>query len=192
MYVSKAMQNMRADSLGSTAQPANELPWFPAQIAANAGLLQSAGNPYSTSVGGCIVFSTGDTIPDSLWNTIYASALSLTTINTAITNAGLNCTMSAIQNGTGNSVRLINQGDGTRMFDILSTALSRISYAQPFNRMYLLVGIATAALGVSTAIGSIVEFTPADLIAMGAGLTNNNDGTYTLNGPIVLNNITFS
>ncbi|QYW04414.1 hypothetical protein pEaSNUABM14_00089 [Erwinia phage pEa_SNUABM_14] len=193
MYISKAMMNMRGDALSSnnSSSPV-DAPWVPALVTPyNAVAVQGGGAPYSTEVGAAILFSTGDTIPDSIWNTLYASNITINALSTALNAAGVNCTMSAVVNSSSNAVRIINQGDGTRMLDILIQNLGRITYTQPFNRMYLFLS-GVAAIGTTTAIPSVVELTPADLTQMGATLTDNGDGTYTLSGPIVLNNITFS
>ncbi|AWY08362.1 hypothetical protein HOT49_gp085 [Erwinia phage vB_EamM_Alexandra] len=101
------------------------------------------------------------------------------------------CVMDTTMASTGN-VRVVNLGQGKRMLD-LNNLLGRFSYAKPFNRMYLFISQNTTALAPATAgIASVFEFTPQDLIAMGAPLTDNGDGTFSLTGTINLNNIVWS
>lgn len=192
MYISKAMLNMRGDSLGSTANPTVENPCQPASFAGySSGNLQSGGIPVSAEVTAALVFSTGDTIPDSVWNNQAQAPFSLTSLRTYLTTNVPGCVMESTFASSG-TIRIVNLGNGKRMFD-LYTALGRFAYAKAFNRMYLLLSNSASALGTGTAsISSLVEFTPQDLISMGVPLTDNGDGTFNLNGTVNINNITFS
>lgn len=192
MYISKAMLNMRGDALGSIANPTIDLPWTPNSFQSyNSGNVSAGGTPISAERTAAIVFSTGDTIPDSVWNNQLQAQFSLNTLRAYLTANVPACVMDSAPISTG-QLRIVNLGQGKRMFDFLNL-LGRFSYAKAFNRMYLLVGTSAGAIAASTvSIASVVEFTPQDLIAMGAPLTDNGDGTFMLNGTISLNNVTFS
>ncbi|QZE58644.1 hypothetical protein pEaSNUABM28_00087 [Erwinia phage pEa_SNUABM_28] len=192
MYISKAMLNMRGESLGSTTNPGVELPWMASTMAsANAGNLQGAGTTISTERPAAIVFSTGDIITDTIWNNQLLAVFSLNTLRTYLTANLPGCVMDTAPISTGN-IRIVNLGNGKRMFDTLNL-LGRFSYAKAFNRMYILLGTTATAIAAGTvSIASVIELTPQDLIAMGAPLTDNGDGTFNLNGTISLNNITWS
>lgn len=193
MYISKAMLNMRGDSLSSTASIAVDMPWVPSAFTAynQAGAYQSGGVPISAEPSAGIVFSTGDTIPDSVWANQSQALFSLNTLRTYLAANLPNCVMdsSFISSGT---VRVINVGGGKRTLD-LNGLLGRFSYAKAFNRMYLLVSNSTSAYGAGTvSTTTVFEFTPQDLISMGVPLTDNGDGTFSLNGIVNINNISFS
>lgn len=192
MYISKAMLNMRGESLGSTTNPGVELPWMASTMAsATAGNLQGAGTTISTERPAAVVFSTGDIITDTIWNNQLLAVFSLNTLRTYLTANLPGCVMDAAPISTGN-IRIVNLGNGKRMFDTLNL-LGRFSYAKAFNRMYILLGSTATAIAAGTvSIASVIELTPQDLIAMGAPLTDNGDGTFTLNGTISLNNIAWS
>lgn len=193
MYISKAMLNMRGDALGSTAQAAVEAPWVPNSVTGynQTGAMQSCGSPISLEVGAAIGFSSGDAIPDSVWLNQAQAPFSLNTLRTYLTANAPGVVMDTAFASTG-TLRMINMGGGKRMLD-LNNLLGRFSYAKVFNRMYLFVLNTTGIPAVSTSyIASVFEFTPQDLIAMGATLTDNGDGTFNLDGTISLNNITFS
>ncbi|QZE59327.1 hypothetical protein MPK66_gp083 [Erwinia phage pEa_SNUABM_2] len=192
MYISKAMLNMRGDSLGSTANPSIDLPWQPNVMASfGAGNIQAGGSTISAERTAAIVFSTGDTITDTVWNNQALSVFSLNTLRTYLTANLPGCVMDTAPISTG-SVRVVNLGQGKRMLDLFNL-LGRFSYAKPFNRMYILLGNSTGVIAAATvAIASVIELTPQDLISMGAPLTDNGDGTFTLNGTISLNNIAWS
>lgn len=192
MYISKAMLNMRGDSLGSAANPVVENPCQPASfVGYSSGNLQAGGIPISVEVTAALVFSAGDTIPDSVWNNQAQAPFSLATLRTYLTANVPGCVMESTFASSG-TVRIVNLGNGRRMFD-LYTALGRFAYAKAFNRMYLLLSNNTAAFSNgSVSISSLVEFTPQDLISMGVPLTDNGDGTFNLNGTVNINNITFS
>lgn len=192
MYISKAMLNMRGDSLGSTGSTVVEAPWIPSTMTPyNSANVQAGGSHISAEIAGAIVFSSGDPITDTVWNNQALALFSLNTLRTYLTANLPACVMDTVYASSG-TVRIMNMGNGKRMFD-LNNQLGRFAYAKPFTRMYLMLGTTTAALAVATAtIASVVEFTPQDLIAMGAPLIDNGDGTFSLNGTISLNNITFS
>lgn len=192
MYVSKAMLNMRGDALGSVANPAVDSPWMPNTVVAfNAGTVQGGGSPISAEPAGAIAFSAGTTIPDTTWANQAQALFSLNTLRTYLAANVPGCVMDTTMASTGN-VRVVNLGQGKRMLD-LNNLLGRFSYAKPFNRMYLFISQNTTALAPATAgIASVFEFTPQDLIAMGAPLTDNGDGTFSLTGTINLNNIVWS
>lgn len=193
MYISKAMLNMRGDALGSTAQVAIDAPWVPNSFTGynQTGVMQSCGSPISMEVGAAIGFSSGDAVPDSVWLNQAQALFSLNTLRTYLTANAPTCVMDTAFASTG-TLRLINMGNGKRMLD-LNNSLGRFSYAKAFNRMYLFIGSTSGAPAVSTAyIASVFEFTAQDLIAMGATLIDNGDGTFNLDGTIYLNNITFS
>ncbi|QZE57295.1 hypothetical protein MPK71_gp086 [Erwinia phage pEa_SNUABM_1] len=192
MYISKAMLNMRGDSLGSAVNPTIDQPWAPSTLASyNANTLQAGGSHISTEPTAVIVFSSGDTIPDSVWHNQAQALFSLNTLRTYLTANAPGVVMDTAFASSGN-VRIINAGGGKRTLD-LNNLLGRFSYAKAFNRMYLMLGSNTTAMTTGTAtIASVLEFTPQDLISMGASLTDNGDGTFNLNGTISLNNITFS
>lgn len=192
MYVSKAMLNMRGDSFGSVANSGVEMPWTPALYTAyNGGIQQAGGSHISADAQAAIVFSAGDTIPDSVWNTMVGTLFSLNSLRIYLAINVARCTMDSAPISTG-PLRIVNKGDGVRMFDMSTGALGRFTYAKPFNRMYLLIGNSVTAIsGTSQNIGSVVEFTPQDLQKMSASLTDNNDGTFTLNSTMILNNISF-
>ena len=192
MYISKAMLNMRGDVLGSTVNGAVDLPWMPYTISSfGSAVIQGGGSHMSADRPGAIVFSTGDAIPDSIWDNQTGALMSITSLRTYLTANLPGCVMDAAPISTGN-VRIVNLGEGKRMFE-LNDQLGRFAYAKAFNRMYLLLGSTVTTIAAATVtIASIVEFAPQDLIAMGAPLVDNGDGTFNLTGTVVLNNITFS
>lgn len=192
MYISKAMLNMRGDSLGSTINPTIEWPWSPYSLTGySSGNLQSGGMPTSTEPTAIIVFSSGDTVPDDVWSNQAQALFSLSTLRTYLAANAPGVVMDTAFASSG-IVRVINVGGGKRTLD-LNNSLGRFSYAKAFNRMYLMIGTNTTVMSTGTAvIASVFEFTPQDLISMGAPLTDNGDGTFNLNGTISLNNITFS
>lgn len=191
MYVSKAMLNMRGDALGSTS-PSVEAPWLPSNYTApSVATPQAAGIPTSTEVGGAIVFSTGDTIPDSVWHSISGTLFSLNTLRTLLTSTVPACVMDTALQSTGR-LRIINKGQGRRTFEFADNTLGKLAYAKPFNRMYVLISTSTSTAVGTANVCSVIELTPQDLQQMGASLTDNGDGTFNLNGTIVLNNLTFS
>lgn len=193
MYISKAMLNMRGDSLSSVASVAIDSPWLPASFTAynQAGAMQSGGTPQSAEPTAIIMFSSGDTIPDSVWTNQAQALFSVNTLRTYLTANAPGVVLDTAIASSG-VVRIINVGGGKRTLD-LNNLLGRFSYAKAFNRMYLMVGTNTTNMTVGTAtIATVFEFTPQDLIGMGASLTDNGDGTFNLNGTISLNNITFS
>lgn len=192
MYISKAMLNMRGDALGSTALPTVDAPWLPNVVTAvGAGSLQAGGNHISTEPAGAIAFSTGAAIPDTVWTNMAQTLFSLNTLRTYLAANVPACVMDTAMASNGN-VRVVNLGAGKRMLD-LNTLLGRFAYAKAFNRMYLFIGQTTSAVTPTVAtIATVIEFTAQDLIAMGAPLTDNGDGTFNLNGTISLNNIAFS
>ncbi len=193
MYVSKAMMNMRGDSFGSVATSGLEMPWTPAAYTAyNTAVQQAGGTHISADAQAAIVFSAGDTIPDSVWHTMVGSLFSLNSLRIYLAINVPSCSMDSAPISSG-PMRIVNKGGGVRMIDMSTGVLGRLSYNKPFNRMYLLIGNSTTAVtGTSQNIASVVEFTAQDLQKMGASLTDNGDGTFTLNESIVLNNITFS
>lgn len=192
MYISKAMLNMRGDSLGSNVASTIDAPWSSnVAVAANAGTIQGGGSTISAERTAAIVFSTGDTITDTVWNNQSLALFSLTSLRTYLAANLPGCVMDAapISNGT---VRIVNLGQGKRMLDLFNQ-LGRFSYAKPFNRMYIMLGTNLTVIAAGTAsIGSVIELTAQDLLGMGAPLTDNGDGTFTLNGTISLNNIVWS
>lgn len=193
MYISKAMLNMRGDVLCSAASPSVDAPWMPSSFTGynQNGVMQSGGTPISTEVGAAIGFSSGDAVPDSVWLNQAQALFSLNTLRTYLTANAPTCVMDTAFASSG-TLRMINIGNGKRMLD-LNNSLGRFSYAKAFNRMYLFIANTAGAPAVSTAtIATVFEFTPQDLIAMGATLTDNGDGTFNLVGTISLNNITFS
>lgn len=192
MYISKAMLNMRGDSLGSAINPTIEWPWSPYSLTGySSGNLQSGGMPTSTEPTAIIVFSSGDTVPDDVWSNQAQALFSLNTLRTYLAANAPGVVMDTAIASSG-TVRVINVGGGKRTLD-LNNALGRFSYAKAFNRMYLMIGTNTTVMSTGTSsIASVIEFTPQDLISMGAPLTDNGDGTFNLNGTISLNNITFS
>ena len=192
MYISKAMLNMRGDVLGSTVNGSVDLPWMPYTISSfGSAVIQGGGSHISADMAGAIVFSTGDTIPDSIWDTQTGALFSITSLRTYLTANLPACVMDAAPVSIGN-VRIVNVGEGKRMFE-LNNQLGRFAYAKAFNRMYLLLGSTVTTIAAATnTIASVVEFTPQDLISMGAPLVDNGDGTFNLTGTVVLNNISFS
>ena len=192
MYISKAMLNMRGDALGSTANANVEAPWRPyVQAAFGQAGIQSSASAIGVEAAAAVVFSTGDTITDTVWNNQALSLFSLNTLRAYLTANLPGCVMDAAFISTG-TVRIVNLGQGKRMLDTLSL-LGRLSYAKPFNRMYILLNTGSAVGAVSSAVyASVIEFTPQDLVSMGAPLTDNGDGTFSLNGTICLNNIAWS
>lgn len=191
MFVSKAMLNMRGDSLGSST-PAVEAPWMPITFTAGSAVQQqSAGSPIGAEVAAAIVFSTGDVITDDIWNTMSGSLFSLNTLRTFLTANLPACVMDTAFQSTGR-LRIVNLGSGRRMFDMSDTTLGRFAYAKPFNRLYVLMSTSTTAAVGTANISSVLELTGQDLQQMGAPVTDNGDGTFTLNGVVVMNNITFS
>lgn len=193
MYISKAMLNMRGDSLSSVASVAVDWPWLPANFTAynQADAVQSGGTPQSAEPTAIIMFSSGDMIPDSVWVNQAQALFSVNTLRTYLTANAPGVVLDTAIASSG-VVRIINVGGGKRTLD-LNNYLGRFSYAKAFNRMYLMVGTNTTTMTVGTAtIATVFEFTPQDLISMGASLTDNGDGTFNLNGTISLNNITFS
>lgn len=193
MYISKAMLNMRGDSLSSVTPVAVDWPWLPANFTAynQADAVQSGGTPQSAEPTAIIMFSSGDTIPDSVWVNQAQALFSVNTLRTYLTANAPGVVLDTAIASSG-VVRIINVGGGKRTLD-LNNYLGRFSYAKAFNRMYLMVGTNTTTMTVGTAtIATVFEFTPQDLISMGASLTDNGDGTFNLNGTISLNNITFS
>ncbi|UAW53199.1 hypothetical protein pEaSNUABM30_00081 [Erwinia phage pEa_SNUABM_30] len=193
MYISKAMLNMRGDVLGSSAAAVVDAPWLPSSVTAYnaANAMQAGGTHVSAEPAAAIVFSSGDAVPDTTWTNQAQALFSLNSLRTYLAANVPGCVMDTAYASTG-TLRVVNAGNGKRMFD-LNSLLGRFSYAKPFNRMYLFISQTTSTLAPATvSVATVVEFTAQDLIAMGASLTNNNDGTFNLNGTIILNNITFS
>lgn len=192
MYISKAMLNMRGDALGSVANPTLDLPWLPSTMSSyNVAPTQAGGTHISAEVAGAIVFSAGDAVPDTVWVNQAQAPFSLTTLRNYLIANAPTVTMDTAYASTG-LIRIVNIGQGKRMFD-LNSLLGRFAYAKAFTRMYIMIATNTTALAVGTAtIATVLEFTPQDLIAMGAPLADNGDGTFNLTGTISLNNITFS
>lgn len=192
MYISKAMLNMRGDVLCSTSTAGVDMPWTPSSVTAyNANTLQAGGSHISAEPGAGIAFSSGDTIPDSVWNNQAQALFSLNTLRTYLTANAPGVVMDTAIASSG-TLRVVNLGNGKRMLD-LNGLLGRFAYAKAFNRMYLFIGNTTTVIAPATAtIATVFEFTPQDLISMGVSLTDNGDGTFNLNGTVNINNITFS
>lgn len=192
MFVSKAMQNMRGDTFGSASDSTVESIWRPKLFSAySQNTLQGAGTPQSGEFIAGVTFSNGAPIPDSSWNTLAASLFSY---NNLITHLAANvpaCTMAGSLQTTG-QVRLVNRGNGERVFESVASSLGKIVYAPVFNRMYIFITTVTAMDMTTAAISTVLEFTVADLISMGVPVTDNGDGTGTINGAFQLNNIVFS
>ncbi|MEG0376696.1 MAG: hypothetical protein RR672_13760 [Raoultibacter sp.] len=196
MYLSKAMQNMRGNPLPSTQTLSVVNPFMPQTFASynTTGLSQAYGSAIWTEVNAAIVFSTGDTISDNLWNGFLAqsSLYSLNSLRAFLSTNLPGCVMdtSFISSGL---MRIIQTDPGVRTFECTDGALGHLTYAKAFNRMYILLGH-SGALAVGTAnMATAIELTPQDLQQMGAALTDNGDGTFTLTSKtIALNNISFS
>lgn len=192
MYISKAMLNMRGEALGSTANAFVDAPWRAyTQAAFGQAGLQAAATPLGVEIAAAVVFSAGDTITDTVWNNQALSLFSITSLRTYLTANLPNCVVDTAPISTG-TVRIVNLGQGKRMLDVFNL-LGRFSYAKPFNRMYILLSTTAAVVAAGSAvIASAIELTPQDLIGMGAPLTDNGDGTFSLSGTISLNNLAWS
>lgn len=196
MYVSKAMQNMRGNPLPSTQSMSVVNPFMPQTYASynTVGMSQSYGSPIWTEVNAAVVFSAGDTITDDLWNGFLAqsSMYSLNSLRSFLVANLPACVMDSTFISAG-PIRIVQTEPGVCTFECTDGALGHVTYTKAFNRMYILLGHA-GSLAVGTAnMATAIELTPQDLQQMGAALTDNGDGTFTLTKQtIALNNISFS
>lgn len=193
MFISKALQNMRGDPLGSAVNTTEGV-FMPRYVSANTDATDTGfGVPYSTEYQAAIVFSNGDAIPDSVWHTMSGSLYSIDTLRAFLAANFPTCVMTPTQFSTG-LLRQTNKGGGERVFEFIDNALGSLPVnLVPFNRMYIMMHNSAIAPTVSAArICSCIELTIEDLQKMGAPIVIAGDGSATLTSLTVLNNIVYS